>query len=215
MTTTLTREDTGEMAIVRVIDPGVHVSAPYSRAVGLLDRWAKAERRAVDEFAAWIEGQYAQIEAEMRALCDELGLPVTARMTDTPRDAPPWWPTANHLAEHRGVDLLIKHRWDIDAMRAPDLVAQLNAGLKRIWPPDVQPGSVQWAELPPGDGLPVLAAAYRGERDGWTPTRPAVLAGPAPDETMPGREALTPRSQVQAGPWWRAVVDVLGKWVRL
>jgi hypothetical protein len=71
MTTTLTREDTGEMAIVRVIDPGVHVSAPYSRAVGLLDKWAKAERRAVDEFSAWIEGQAAQAHAEMRLLCDE------------------------------------------------------------------------------------------------------------------------------------------------
>jgi hypothetical protein len=50
-------------------------SAPYSRAVGLLDKWVTAERRAVDEFAAWIEGQAAQAHAEMRLLCDELGLP--------------------------------------------------------------------------------------------------------------------------------------------
>jgi hypothetical protein len=71
----LIREDTGTHAVVRVIDPGVHVSAPYSRAIGLLDRWAAAERRAVDEYAAWIEGQAAQALAEMRALCDELGLP--------------------------------------------------------------------------------------------------------------------------------------------
>jgi hypothetical protein len=74
--TVLIREDTGEMAIVRVIDPGVHVSAPYSRAVGLLDKWVADERHAVDEFAAWIEGQAAQAHAEMRLLCDELGLPV-------------------------------------------------------------------------------------------------------------------------------------------
>jgi hypothetical protein len=73
--TVLIREDTGEMAIVRVIDPGVHVSAPYSRAIGLLERWVAAERRAVDEYAAWIEGQAAQAHAEMRLLCDELGLP--------------------------------------------------------------------------------------------------------------------------------------------
>jgi hypothetical protein len=71
MTGTLERTDTGTHAIVRVIDPGVHVSAPYSRAVGLLDKWAKAERHAVDEFAAWIEGQAAQAKAEMRLLCDE------------------------------------------------------------------------------------------------------------------------------------------------
>jgi hypothetical protein len=71
----LIREDTGTHAIVRVIDSGVHVSAPYSRAIGLLERWVAAERRAVDEYAAWIEGQAAQALAEMRLLCDELGLP--------------------------------------------------------------------------------------------------------------------------------------------
>jgi hypothetical protein len=75
MTELLIREDTGTHAVVRVIDPGVHVSAPYSRACGLLDKWAKAERHAVDEFAAWIEGQAAQAKAEMRLLCDELGAP--------------------------------------------------------------------------------------------------------------------------------------------
>jgi hypothetical protein len=72
----LIREDTGTHAVVRVIEPDTPVSAPYSRACGLLDKWAKAERRAVDEFAAWIEGQAAQAHAEMRLLCDELGLPV-------------------------------------------------------------------------------------------------------------------------------------------
>jgi hypothetical protein len=71
----LIREDTGTHAIVRVIEPDTPVSAPYSRAVGLLDKWVKAERHAVDEFAAWIEGQAAQAHAEMRLLCDELGLP--------------------------------------------------------------------------------------------------------------------------------------------
>jgi hypothetical protein len=69
----LIREDTGTHAVVRVIENPV--SAPYSRAVGLLDKWVKAERHAVDEFAAWIEGQAAQAHAEMRLLCDELGLP--------------------------------------------------------------------------------------------------------------------------------------------
>jgi hypothetical protein len=76
MTSTLERTDTGEIAVIRPIDPDPPVSAPYSRACGLLDKWAKAERHAVDEFAAWIEGQAAQAHAEMRLLCDELGLPV-------------------------------------------------------------------------------------------------------------------------------------------
>jgi hypothetical protein len=71
----LIREDTGTHAVVRVIEPDP-VSAPYSRAVGLLDRWVADERHAVDEFAAWLEGQAAQAHAEMRLLCDELGLPV-------------------------------------------------------------------------------------------------------------------------------------------
>jgi hypothetical protein len=71
----LIREDTGTHAVVRVIEPDAPVSAPYSRAVGLLDKWVAAERHAVDEFAAWIEGQAAQAKAEMRLLCDELGLP--------------------------------------------------------------------------------------------------------------------------------------------
>lgn len=47
MTDILLREDTGTHAVVRVIDPGVHVSAPYSRAEGLaamhdIDQWASA-----------------------------------------------------------------------------------------------------------------------------------------------------------------------------
>jgi hypothetical protein len=71
----LIREDTGTHAVVRVIEPDAPVSAPYSRAVGLLERWVADERHAVDEFAAWIEGQAAQALAEMRLLCDELGLP--------------------------------------------------------------------------------------------------------------------------------------------
>jgi hypothetical protein len=75
MTDILIREDTGTHAVVRVIEPDAPVSAPYSRAVGLLERWVAAERHAVDEFAAWIEGQAAQAHAEMRLLCDELGLP--------------------------------------------------------------------------------------------------------------------------------------------
>lgn len=74
--TTLTRTDTGSFAPVRVVDPEQPVSAPYSRAVGILEGWARDERHAVDEFAAWIEGQAAQAAAEMRALCDELELPV-------------------------------------------------------------------------------------------------------------------------------------------
>jgi hypothetical protein len=71
----LIREDTGTHALVRVIESDAPVSAPYSRAIGLLERWVADERRAVDEFAAWIEGQAAQAHAEMRLLCDELGLP--------------------------------------------------------------------------------------------------------------------------------------------
>jgi hypothetical protein len=85
MTGTLERTDTGTHALVRVIeDP---VSAPYSRAVGLLDKWVADERHAVDEFAAWIEGQAAQAHAEMRLLCDELGLPfVFAELPVLPTD---------------------------------------------------------------------------------------------------------------------------------
>jgi hypothetical protein len=71
----LIREDTGTHAVVRVIEPDAPVSAPYSRAIGLLDRWVVDKRHSDDEFAAWIEGQAAQAHAEMRLLCDELGLP--------------------------------------------------------------------------------------------------------------------------------------------
>jgi hypothetical protein len=170
MTTTLIREDTGTHAVVRVIDPGVHVSAPYSRAVGLLERWAADERHAVDEFAAWIEGQAAQAKAEMRLLCDELGAPFAwAEFSDdsvNPAELP-----------------------------EPELVRYLNSRLKAIGALPAGPAP------PPGDGLPALAAAYRGERDGWTP-RPEDFA-PQSDETMPGRYALMPRPVEQAGPQGR------------
>jgi hypothetical protein len=90
----LIREDTGEMALVRVIEPDAPVSAPYSRAIGLLERWVAAERHAVDEFAAWIEGQAAQAHAEMRLLCDELGLPfVWAEVPATVEPRTIWLPT--------------------------------------------------------------------------------------------------------------------------
>jgi hypothetical protein len=73
----------------------------------------------------------------------------------------------------------------------------------------VQSGSVNVADVPwatlPGDGIPVLAEAYR-RTAGWTP-RPEDFA-PAPDENMPGRYRLTPRSEVQAGPRSRP-----GRWV--
>jgi hypothetical protein len=89
----LIREDTGTHAIVRVIEPDP-VSAPYSRAVGLLDKLVAAERRAVDEFAAWIEGQAAQAHAEMRLLCDELGLPfVFAELPVVVEPRRGWTPT--------------------------------------------------------------------------------------------------------------------------
>ena len=73
----LYRPDTGEFPPVRIVDGHTDdVSAPYSRAIGILDKWVAAERRAVDEFSAWIEGETARAKAEMRALGDELRLPV-------------------------------------------------------------------------------------------------------------------------------------------
>jgi hypothetical protein len=108
----LIREDTGSFAVVRVIDPGVHVSAPYSRAIGLLDRWVAAERRAVDEFSAWIEGQAAQAHAEMRLLCDELGLPVA-------------WAEVPEAHELPGAVALANEAYDlVEAM--PDPAAELS-----------------------------------------------------------------------------------------
>jgi hypothetical protein len=141
--TVLIREDTGEMAIVRVIDPGVHVSAPYSRAVGLLEKWAKAERRAVDEFAAWIEGQAAQAHAEMRQLCDELGLPfVFAELPVVVEPRRGWTPArrpSDVLAEayrERADAAEAYMRADTsDDMPAPDLV---QANGRRSW-------SAEWA----------------------------------------------------------------------
>jgi hypothetical protein len=169
MTTTLTRTDTGEMAPVRVIDPGVHVSAPYSRAVGLLDKWAKAERRAVDEFAAWIEGQAAQAHAEMRALCDELGLPVAWAEVPPPSK---WPELASSL-------VIVSH----DPTRVPDDLAEVAKRGQPGWTPPRRPHDVM--------------------RELYEQRTAAVLAGPAPDENMPGRYRLTPRPQVQAGPRWR------------
>jgi hypothetical protein len=185
--TVLIREDTGEMAVVRVIEPDAPVSAPYSRAVGLLEKWAKAERRAVDEFAAWVEGQAAQAHAEMRALCDELGLPAA-------------WAEAP-------VEVLFDKNNPHDRIGL-GMGPALRARYGTIGGPS------PFVARRPTD---VLGELYE--------QRTAVLAGPAPDETMPGREAgryrLTPRSVVQAGPrsrfgrwadeqlqrpgrWWRA-----------
>jgi hypothetical protein len=104
MTGTLERTDTGTHAIVRVIEPDP-VSAPYSRAIGLLDKWVADERHAVDEFAAWLEGQAAQAHAEMRLLCDELGLPVAwaeVQMPAEPRRTPSRRPSDVLAEAYRG-----------------------------------------------------------------------------------------------------------------
>jgi hypothetical protein len=161
--TVLIREDTGEIAVVRVIDPGVHVSAPYSRAVGLLDKWVTAERRAVDEFAAWVEGQAAQAHAEMRHLCDELGLPVA-------------WAEVPELAEG---DVLVEAPGDASYQDAYE------------WQ-TVQPISVKRAELPADPSNQLAPERLDREyalnnmvalgRRGWTPQRPVITDGMTVEE---------------------------------
>jgi len=185
MTGTLERTDTGTHAVVRVIEPDAPVSAPYSRAVGLLEKWARAERRAVDEFAAWIEGQAAQAHAEMRMLCDELGLPVAwAEFSDD----------SVNTAEQDAV---------FDPV--PAVMAAIRA---RYGPIDGEP-PYRTPEV-----QATLDELVRNNRPlGWTP-RPEDFA-PAPDENMPGRDARTPRPQVQAGPRWRRIVAFLTDWSKL
>jgi hypothetical protein len=167
----LRREDTGEIAVVRVIEPDAPVSAPYSRAVGRLERWVADERHAVDEFAAWIEGQAAQAHAEMRLLCDELGLPVA--WAEVPEHVVLFDKTNPHDRIGRGMGPALRARYGTLDGQSPFVARR---------PTDV------------------LGELYE--------QRTAVLAGPAPDENMPGRYRLTPRSQVQAGPRSR-----FGRWV--
>jgi hypothetical protein len=139
MTGTLERTDTGTHAVVRVIEPDAPVSAPYSRAVGRLEKWVADERHAVDEFAAWIEGQAAQAHAEMRLLCDELGLPVAWAE---------YQPVSVKRAELRG-------GWTPPGRRSDQV---LREAYERTAP---------------------VAAEFPGALP--------LLAGPAPDENMPGR----------------------------
>lgn len=64
--TTMTREDTGTFLPVRVLDGHQPASSNDYMA-----EWDAIERAAAAEFAAWLEGQWAQIEAETRAAADE------------------------------------------------------------------------------------------------------------------------------------------------
>jgi hypothetical protein len=129
---------------------------------------------------------------------------------------PERWPTADDLADHLGVDLLIENRWNPDE-RSGQLIADVNAGLRRVWPP-VQSESVKWAELSPEPTAELAPEALDREyalnnmvalsRRGWTPTRPAIVVDiPAPDlvQTGPqGKFGCWFDAQLQrAEQWWR------------
>jgi hypothetical protein len=117
MTGTLERTDTGTFAAVRPIENPV--SAPYSRACGLLERWVADERHAVDEFAAWIEGQVAQAHAEMRLLCDELGLPVAwAEIPEQPVSVKPAEPKPGWTPRRRRSSDVLAQMYEEKAVQA-------------------------------------------------------------------------------------------------
>jgi hypothetical protein len=199
----LIREDTGSFAVVRVIDPGVHVSAPYSRAIGLLDRWVAAERRAVDEYSAWIEGQVAQAHAEMRLLCDELGLPFV--FAELPPSSE-WPELAAFLA---GAD----ERVNLPKRR--DDPAEIAVRLRRGWTPPRRPSDVlAEAYQERADAAEAYMRADSSDEmpgrdaDGWTPTRPVIVVDiPAPDLVQTGPQSRFGRwfdEQLQrAEQWWR------------
>jgi hypothetical protein len=193
----LIREDTGTHAVVRVIEPDAPVSAPYSRAIGLLERWVAAERHAVDEFAAWIEGQAAQAHAEMRLLCDELGLPfVFAELPVVVEPRRGWTPA------RRPSDVLAEaYRERADAaeayMRAD--TSDDMPGRDDGWTPKPRCGVVMEGLLPelllvciepPGHALPHRTedgAEFWPRDSGWTPTRPVIVVDiPVPDLVQTG-----------------------------
>jgi hypothetical protein len=206
----LIREDTGTHAVIRVIEPNP-VSAPYSRAVGLLERWVADERHAVDEFAAWIEGQAAQAHAEMRRLCDELGLPfVFAELPVVVEPRRGWTPT------RRPSDVLAEaYQERADAaeayMRAdtsddmPGRDARCRVVIKGLLD-----GLLVCVE-PSGHALPHRtedSAEFWPRESGWTPTRPLIVVDiPAPDLVQTGPQGRFARwfdGQLQrAERWWR------------
>lgn len=76
--------------------------------------------------------------------------------------------TADDIAALLGVDLLVKARWDLNAMRNPEAVARVNEGLRRLWP--VQPDSVNEPE--PDPVAEYMAADDPDERPGRTVVLP-------------------------------------------
>jgi hypothetical protein len=206
MTDILIREDTGEIAIVRVIEPDAPVSAPYSRAVGRLERWVADERHAVDEFAAWIEGQAAQAHAEMRLLCDELGLPVAwAEIPDQPVSVKPtelpdpvvFYVDFNNMARgglvktarHHGTEWVTVGQ-QVRAVDPHETDMAFDATVAEIEGDGRVYLRVHWPEQLAERQATLTALVKHNRPIGWTP-RPEDFA-PAPDETMPGRPALAP-----------------------
>lgn len=190
---TLTREDTGTHAVVRVLDG--HLPAHQDSKPTHMDAWDAIERDAAARIAALAEGQAAQAQAEARNIIDEVlheHRQVRAEIAERVRregtvnlppafeEIPPVWAelpgtelprrqyTADDIAALLGVDLLVKARWDLNAMRNPDAVARVNEGLRRLWP--VQPDSVNTPEPDP------VAAYMAADDPDERPGRTVVLA---------------------------------------
>lgn len=203
MTITVTDTATGQQLTVREVSaalavPEQHVSAPYSRAVGLLDRWVRDSRRAADEFAAWIEGQTAQTASEIRRAADE------------------------QLHQHRQVRVEIAER------NRREGTFNLPPGFLEIAPVWAEITDVQPISLITAERAATLDAMVRLHRGGWTPPpRPIEDFAPAADENIPGRDdtwvALDPTPEgnyvrVGRGVDWRAewaeLADDLGRPLR-
>jgi hypothetical protein len=196
----LIREDTGSFAAVRPVD-----EEPFTRSYTAMI--ADINREA----AATIDRVVHNVKRRMWRDLDIIKADALAGAR-----LPEQWPTADDLADHLGVDLLIENRWNPDE-RSGQLIADVNAELRRIWPP-VQSESVKWAELPPEPTAELAPEALDREytlnnmvalsRRGWTPTRPAIVVDiPAPDLVQTGPQGRFARwfdGQLQrAERWWR------------
>ncbi|HEU4543306.1 MAG TPA: hypothetical protein VFR23_19405 [Jiangellaceae bacterium] len=190
MTITVHDTATGQQLTVREVSaalalPEQQVSAPYSRAVGILDAWVRDSRRAVDEFAAWIEGQTAQAKAEMRQLCDELGLPIVWAVAD---------PVPPVFAAIRARYGPIGGRSPFDTSPAPD---------------EAMPGR---AVLAPTRN-PLAEAYAEREARGWTPDPADYDTWVALDPTPEGSYVRVGRG-VDWRAEWAELVDDLGRPMR-
>jgi hypothetical protein len=164
----LIREDTGSFAAVRPVD-----EEPFTRSYTAA--FADINRDA----AATIDRVVHSVKRRMFRDLDIIKADALAGAR-----LPEQWPTADDLADHLGVDLLIENRWNPD-VRSGQLIADVNAGLRRIWPP-VQSESVKWAELPPEPAAELAPSLRRG----WTPPRrPSDVLAEAYQERADAAEA--------------------------